>query len=128
MSFRLIDGLQTKATPVAQSWRVLGVSRSGYYEAKRRAAAPVIARPCSYSRCFRGKSTELWQPSCPGRAGLSWTGAGWLYLAVVIDLVSRKVVGWAMAPSMAAKLVCDALHMAVQQRRSGERVTASSAT
>jgi putative transposase len=45
------------------------------------------------------------------------TGAGWLYLAVVIDLFSRKVVGWAMAPSMPAKLVCDALHMAVQQRR-----------
>jgi transposase InsO family protein len=31
------------------------------------------------------------------------TGAGWLYLAVVIDLFSRKVVGWAMAPSMPAK-------------------------
>ena len=45
------------------------------------------------------------------------TGAGWLYLAVVIDLFSRKVVGWAMAPSMPAKLVCDALHMALQQRR-----------
>lgn len=41
----------------------------------------------------------------------------WLYLAVVIDLFSRKVVGWAMAPSMPAKLVCDALHMALQQRR-----------
>ncbi|RJG15642.1 IS3 family transposase, partial [Massilia cavernae] len=39
---------------------------------------------------------------------------------MVIDLFSRKVVGWAMAPSMPAKLVCDALHMAVQQRRPGE--------
>ena len=45
------------------------------------------------------------------------TGAGWLYLAMVIDLFSRKVVGWAMAPSMPVKLVCDALHMAIQQRR-----------
>lgn len=45
------------------------------------------------------------------------TGAGWMYLAVLIDPFSRKVVGWAMAPSMLAKLVCDALHMAVQQRR-----------
>jgi putative transposase len=41
---------------------------------------------------------------------------GWLYLAVVIDLFSRKAVGWAMAPGMPAKLVCDALHMALQQR------------
>jgi transposase InsO family protein len=45
------------------------------------------------------------------------TGAGWLYLAIVLDLFSRKVVGWAMAPSMPAALVCDALRMAIQQRR-----------
>ena len=37
------------------------------------------------------------------------TGAGWLYLATVLDLYARKVVGWAMAPSMPAQLVCDAL-------------------
>lgn len=47
------------------------------------------------------------------------TGSGWLYLAVVLDLYARKVVGWAMAPSMPAKLVCDALNMAIQQRRPG---------
>jgi transposase InsO family protein len=45
------------------------------------------------------------------------TGAGWLYLAIVLDLYARKVVGWAMAPSMPAELVCDALNMAIQQRR-----------
>jgi hypothetical protein len=36
MSFRLIDALHMKAIPVAQSCRVLSVSRSGFYEAKRR--------------------------------------------------------------------------------------------
>ena len=45
------------------------------------------------------------------------SGAGWLYLATVLDLYARKVVGWAMAPNMPAKLVCDALNMAIQQRR-----------
>jgi transposase InsO family protein len=35
------------------------------------------------------------------------TGAGWLYLAVVLDLFSRRVVGWAMAPGMPATLVCE---------------------
>lgn len=44
------------------------------------------------------------------------TGTGWLYLAIVLDLYSRKVVGWAMAPSMPAELVCRALQMAIQQR------------
>jgi len=46
-----------------------------------------------------------------------WTSEGWLYLAVVIDLCSRKVVGWSMGSRMKAKLVCDALQMALWQRR-----------
>lgn len=46
-----------------------------------------------------------------------WTQEGWLYLAVVIDLYSRKVVGWSMGKRMTAQLVCDALTMAVWQRR-----------
>ena len=45
------------------------------------------------------------------------TGAGWLYLPIVLDLFSRKVVGWAMAPNMPSSLVCDALRMAIAQRR-----------
>jgi len=46
-----------------------------------------------------------------------WTQEGWLYLAVVIDLCSRKVVGWSMSSRMKARLVCDALTMAVWRRR-----------
>ncbi len=38
-----------------------------------------------------------------------WTQEGWLYLAIVIDLFSRKVVGWSMSSRMKATLVCDAL-------------------
>lgn len=45
------------------------------------------------------------------------TLSGWLYLAVVLDLYSRKVVGWAMAPNMPAELVCTALQIALAQRR-----------
>ncbi len=44
------------------------------------------------------------------------TWEGWLYLATVIDLASRRVVGWAMAEHMRAKLVCDALRMAIENR------------
>ena len=46
-----------------------------------------------------------------------WTQEGWLYLAVVIDLCSRRVVGWSMSSRMKAKLVCDALQMALWRRR-----------
>jgi putative transposase len=41
-----------------------------------------------------------------------WTDEGWLYLAVVIDLYSRRVVGWATAERVTADLVCAALTMA----------------
>jgi transposase InsO family protein len=44
------------------------------------------------------------------------TWEGWLYLATVIDLASRRVVGWAMADHMRAELVCDALGMAIAAR------------
>ena len=45
-----------------------------------------------------------------------WTAEGWLYLAVVIDLYSRAVVGWSMQPTMSRQLVCDALMMALRRR------------
>ena len=46
-----------------------------------------------------------------------WTYEGWLYLAAVLDLFSRRVVGWAMAASADETLVEMALRMALVQRR-----------
>jgi transposase InsO family protein len=46
-----------------------------------------------------------------------WTWEGWMYLATVIDLASRRVVGWSMADNMEASVVCDALQMAIDARR-----------
>jgi putative transposase len=45
-----------------------------------------------------------------------WTAEGWLYVAAVIDLFSRRVVGWSMQASMTAQLVTDALLMAIWRR------------
>lgn len=45
------------------------------------------------------------------------TAAGWVYLAVVIDLFSRKVVGWALSTSLATELVAQALRQAIELRR-----------
>jgi len=45
-----------------------------------------------------------------------WTAEGWLYAAAVIDLFSRRVVGWSMSASMTAQLVIDALLMAIWRR------------
>lgn len=46
-----------------------------------------------------------------------WTHEGWLYLAVIIDLYSRKVVGWSMSARQTARMITDALLMAIWARR-----------
>jgi putative transposase len=46
-----------------------------------------------------------------------WTDEGWLYLSVVIDLFSRRVVGWSMSDHLRAEGVAEALQMALQRRR-----------
>lgn len=45
-----------------------------------------------------------------------WTAEGWLYVAAVVDLFSRRVVGWSMKAEMTAQLVTDALLMAIWRR------------
>jgi len=45
-----------------------------------------------------------------------WTAEGWLYVAAVIDLFSRRVVGWSMSATMTAQLVADAMMMAIWRR------------
>jgi putative transposase len=70
----------------------------------------------------------------PSEANEAWvadityipTREGWLYLAAVEDLYSRRVVGWAMAEHMESRLVVDALAMAVQRRLPDEGLLAHS--
>lgn len=61
----------------------------------------------------------------PAKANQAWTSdityirtrSGWLYLAAVMDLYSRKIIGWAMSPTMHTELVSRALLMAIGQRK-----------
>jgi transposase InsO family protein len=46
-----------------------------------------------------------------------WTSEGWLYLAIVLDLFSRHVVGWSLNSRMSRRLIMDALQMAIWRRR-----------
>lgn len=60
-------------------------------------------------------------PDAPNKAWVAdityiWTNEGWLYLAVVIDLFSRAVVGWSMSERMTRSLVMDAFTLAVMRR------------
>jgi transposase InsO family protein len=66
------------------------------------------------------RASQLWlkAPDCR-RQYLSyiWTREGWLYLAVVIDLFARRVVGWAAADRLHRELALAALRMALVMRR-----------
>lgn len=182
MSFAFIRQLQEKAVTVEQACRVLQVSRSGYYAARRRSQVkPVVcevdvqlkaafaasgrtygSRRLRTALASRGIAVgryrvrrlmrehglrSVWKrkfvhttdskhalaisPNVlnrqfnPTQANQAWvadityirTRSGWLYLAVVLDLFARKVVGWAMAADMQAGLVCRALQLAIAQRQ-----------
>jgi transposase InsO family protein len=182
MSFQLVEQLQQKAVPVNQVCRVLGISRSGFYTARKRVQVlPMVCEASVHLRAAfaasrgaygsrrlrtavasRGLNIGLYRlrrlmrknglrsvwkrkfvhttdsrhalaisPNVlnrqfnPTRPNQAWvadityirTRSGWLYLAVVLDLYARKVVGWAMAPDMQATLVCRALQLAIVQRQ-----------
>ncbi len=182
MSYRLVAKLSEKAITVGALCRVLGVSRSGYYDSRQRASSATTVCATSVrlkaefaasgkvygsrrlGAVLRSKGLRigryrvrrlmrehrlraLWRRKFvhttdsghalpvsanvldrrfdPDRPNQAWvsdityirTRSGWLYLAVVLDLYARKVVGWAMAPTMHAELVCAALQLAIAQRQ-----------
>lgn len=64
-------------------------------------------------------------PDAPNRVWTSditylWTNEGWLYLAIVLDLFNREVVGWSLKPRMTADIVTDALTMAWFRKKPAE--------
>ena len=69
-----------------------------------------------------GRDFDATRPDQKWAADITYvpTGQGWLYLAGVIDLCSRKVVGWSMAEHLRTDLVADALRMAIARRSPGE--------
>lgn len=76
---------------------------------------PEAAKPIDLveRRFFADAPDQLWV------ADMTYipTWSGWLYLAMVLDVYSRKVVGWAMDTNMRTELILDALQMAVTQRQ-----------
>jgi len=102
--------------------RVARVRRENGIEARRRSRFKVThyarrhkeAAPNRLRRCFQAeRPDQCWV----GDVTFISTRQGWLYLAVLIDLCSRKVVGWAMSDRNDEPLVSAALHMAITHRQ-----------
>ncbi len=100
---------------VARLMRQAGLrSVRGYKRPRYHAGRPATTAPNRLAQQF---NTEAADQAWVTDITYIRTYEGWLYLAVVLDLYSRTVVGWAMKPSMATELVLDALMMAVWRRR-----------
>jgi transposase InsO family protein len=113
------DGVCVGARRVARLMRERGIVG----RCRRRSHRTTIPDPQAgttavdlLQRRFDVAALELNQAWC-GDITYVRTWEGWLYLATVIDLASRRVVGWAMADHMRSTLVSDALCMAVESRR-----------
>ena len=138
MRFEFIEQ-HRRSYPVTVMCRVLEVSPSGYYAWRRR--PPGVRRHRRQGlrsrtrRAYRPRTTDSrhghriapnvldrrFDRAAPNEA---WavdityvpTGSGWLYLAVVLDLFSRRVIGWSMADHLRTDLALDALAMAIDTR------------
>ena len=94
-------------------------------EIRSKARRPFVVKTTDSGHPHPVAENTLAREFYPGKPDAVWasdityipTAQGWTYLAVVIDLCTRMVVGWATATHLRAELACDALRMAWTQRR-----------
>jgi len=94
-------------------------AQRGYKRPRYKAGPATIIAPNRVQQAF-----SIDQPNRVWVTDITYirTYEGWLYLAVVIDLFSRHVVGWSMKPTLAREIVLDALLMAIWRRRPKQEV------
>ena len=149
MKYAWIDEHRDRYT-VSQLCRVLGVSRSGYCQWRVRPPSvralanqaldtrvatiyQVSRRSYGHPRVIQSLRQPLapnllerrfdgWQPDQAWVADITYvpTGEGWLYLAAVMDLAGRRIVGWSISEAIDATLVCTALKSAWWQHKLGK--------
>ncbi|KJV36477.1 transposase, partial [Acinetobacter indicus] len=99
-------------------------SQRGYRKPRAHAGVPAVVAANTLDRQFNPtQPNQLWVTDMRSAASQDIrTHEGWLYLAVVIDLFSRLVVGWSMKSRITADLVLDALLMALWRRNPKNKV------
>ncbi len=113
------EGIRAGRRQVAEAMRTQGLRARPTRRKVRTTRADAKAAPAPNHLARRFAVAE--HPECDrvwaGDITYVPTRAGWLFLAVVLDLASRRVVGWSMRENLEAQLVTDALTMALRQRR-----------
>lgn len=119
------DGLAVGTKRVARLMRRAGLAGTPGHRRGPRTTDSSHGRPVAPNVLARRFAVQQFDGDGVRRLNRVWvsdltyvpTRAGWLYLAVVLDLASRRVVGWAMGPSVEVGLALDALRMAIGARR-----------
>jgi putative transposase len=114
---RLGDGLAIGKKRVARLMRELGIQGVSRRRGVVRTTTPDAKAPAAPDLVKRDFSAE--RPDQTWVADITYvpTYEGWLFLAAVMDLYSRKIVGWSMRDDLEAPLVVDAISMAISRRK-----------
>lgn len=120
-SRRMEKALNALSYPVGR-WKTRSLMKEAGVQVRYRKKYKVTTNSNHKQPVFENQLNRQFDVASPdqvyaGDITYLWTQQGWLYLAVVIDLFSRKVVGWSMSSRLKANVVCDALRMAIWQRR-----------
>lgn len=120
-SRRMKKALNLKGYPVSRN-RAVKLMKEASIQVRYRKKYKTTTNSDHDRAVFKNVLDRQFSASAPDQAYVSDityipTQEGWLYLAVVVDLFSRKIVGWCMGSRMKTALVCDALKMALWQRK-----------
>lgn len=118
---RLWRDLQEAGERIGENRVVRLMKRAGIEALRRRKRRPVdegVRPECNIASNVLDREFEAAAPNLKWVADFTYvdTAEGWLYVAVVLDLFSRRVVGWSMSAEMTAQFVMDALTMALWRR------------
>jgi len=118
---RLHQAIRARGFAVSRK-RVIRLMRADGLAARRRRRFRVTTDGRHSHRIARNLVRRQFRPPCPNRLWAADitalpTATGWAYLAVVLDLYSRAVVGWAVRPTLQTDLPLAALHLALGRRQ-----------
>jgi len=111
------EGVQTSENRVARLMQAAGIKARSKRAFRPRTTDSNHPNPIAPNRLKTDPP-----PAAPNQVWVAdltyiWTVTGWVYLAAVMDLFSRKIVGWSLAPTMETSLVKEALQQALIKRR-----------
>lgn len=125
-SRRIAKGLQAKGYKIGR-YRVRSLMRKAQIECKQRRRFRITTQSNLILPVAENVLNREFTVTTPNNVWVAditylWTNEGWIYLSAVLDLFSRRVVGWSLADHMKESLVHDALVMAIGRRKPSDKL------